>query len=303
MQTVLILAAMAGLLMVLGFVLFEGAGVLWAVAGAVLLTGLNPMLSPGMILRLYRSRLLTDRTAPDLIRMVQVLARRADLPRPPELHYIPSPMINAFAVGTRRASGLAVTDGLLRALTPREIAGVLAHEVGHIAGGDTKVMMLADLFSRLTGVLSNLGQLLLFLNLPLLLFSDYGIPWALIIVLVLAPSVSVLLQLALSRSREYDADRVAATLTGDPRGLGSALAKMERYQGGFLEQIFAPGRRVPEPSLLRTHPQTEDRIRRLLELEDPARPGDPLPRSVPSAVAHVPGVQRSPRWRVPGIWY
>ncbi|NNF25865.1 MAG: M48 family metalloprotease, partial [Gemmatimonadetes bacterium] len=279
LQTGLILVAMAGLLMAVGYLLLGGSGLLWAGLGTGMLVGLNPMMSPGLILRLYRSRRLTPRTAPDLVGLVERLAQRAGLATVPELHYVPSPIINAFAVGTRRASAVAVSDGLLRTLSPRELSGVLAHEISHVAAGDTKVMMLADLFSRLTGLLSNLGQILLFLNLPLLLFSDYGIPWSLIILLILAPSVSVLLQLALSRAREYDADRAAAELTGDPRGLASALAKMERYQGGFFEQIVLPGRRVPEPSLLRTHPETEDRVRRLLELEE-RQPEESFPTSV-----------------------
>ncbi|NNM34501.1 MAG: M48 family metalloprotease [Gemmatimonadetes bacterium] len=301
LQTGLILVAMAGLLMAVGYLLLGGSGLLWAGLGTAMLVGLNPMMSPGMILRLYRSRRLTPRTAPDLVGLVERLAQRAGLATVPELHYVPSPIINAFAVGTRRASAVAVSHGLLRTLSPRELSGVLAHEISHVAAGDTKVMMLADLFSRLTGLLSNLGQILLFLNLPLLLFSDYGIPWSLIILLILAPSVSVLLQLALSRAREYDADRAAAELTGDPRGLASALAKMERYQGGFFEQIVLPGRRVPEPSLLRTHPETEDRVRRLLELEE-RQPEESFPTSVLSALAAGP-TPRPPRWRVPGIWY
>ena len=294
---------MGGLLVVLGLLLFQGAGVFWALAMALVLLGLNPMISPALILRLYRARRLTERSAPDLVRMVEALAVRAGLPRTPELHYIASPMINAFAVGTGKASALAITDGLLRALSPREILGVLAHEVSHVASGDTRVMMLADLFSRMTGLLSNVGQLLLFLNLPLILFSEYAVPWALIGVLIFAPSVSVLLQLALSRTREYDADIAAAGLTGDPRGLASALAKMERYQGGFMEQIFLPGRRVPDPSLLRTHPDTKERIERLLELEPRAERTTPLPASVLTATGLGPTGVRGPRWRVPGMWW
>ena len=114
--------------------------------------------------------------------------------------------------------------------------------------------------------------------------------------------VLVLLQLALSRTREFDADMAAAELTGDPQGLASALDKMERYQGGFVEQIFFPGRRVPEPSLLRTHPETEERIRRLLAL--PPRP--PEVRAPPEGYRIVrahPLIQATPRWRVHGLWY
>jgi heat shock protein HtpX len=164
-------------------------------------------------------------------------------------------------------------------------------------------MGLADLFSRMTSWFSSVGQILLVINLPLTMFSEYAVSWAAILILVLAPTLSALMQLALSRIREYDADLGATELTGDPRGLALALAKMERYQGRFIEQIFFPGRRVPDPSLLRTHPPTQERIERLLELEPAATPVS-HPPAVPSlASAAFPPVERRPGWHLNGIWY
>ncbi len=89
-----------------------------------------------------------------------------------------------------------------------------------------------------------------------------------IFVLVFAPTLSALLQLALSRTREFEADVEAVRLTGDPHGLISGLEKLERLSGNWFERVFMSGRRVPEPSLLRTHPSTTERIRRLLQLEE-----------------------------------
>ena len=120
-----------------------------------------------------------------------------------------------------------------------------------------------------------------------------------------APILSFLLQLALSRTREYDADLDVATLTGNPRGLASALAKMERLRGSWLERLLLSGRRPQAPSVLRTHPDTGDRIRRLLELEAGRRPdregddrrwGHNRPRR--SRPPIIPG--RELQWRVRG---
>jgi heat shock protein HtpX len=110
-----------------------------------------------------------------------------------------------------------------------------------------------------------------------------------------------LLQLALSRAREYDADLDAAGLTGDPRGLASALARLERRQGRYWEEILLPGRRMPDPSLLRTHPPTAERIRRLLALLEPAEPAAAMPSAVTIPIRRP--APAAPRWHWPGVWY
>jgi heat shock protein HtpX len=119
------------------------------------------------------------------------------------------------------------------------------------------------------------GQLILLLNLPLILAGAAHVPWQVPLVLILSPTIMALLQLALSRTREYDADRGGAELTGDPDGLASALLKLERRVGRVWEEMFLPGRRIPEPSLLRTHPPTDARVRRLRALSGPRRPVSP----------------------------
>ncbi|HSS65244.1 MAG TPA: zinc metalloprotease HtpX, partial [Gammaproteobacteria bacterium] len=245
---------------------------------------------------------LTPRQAPGVFRVLDTLARRAALPALPKLYYIPSSVINAFAVGTRRSAGIAVSDGMFQALSERELCGVLAHEISHIRHNDTWVMGLADLFSRLTAFFSMFGQLILLLYVPVAVFSKLQINWLAVLALVFAPTVSVLLQLALSRTREYEADLGAAELSGDPEGFASALRKIERHQGRFLEQIFFPGRRIPDPSLLRTHPATDERIRRLRQLQ----PEPALQARLPdlSAIPHTPRARtRRPRWHFPGTWY
>ena len=152
---------------------------------------------------------------------------------------------------------------MLRALTLREIAGVLAHEVSHIRNRDLWLMSVAYLAGRLTRLMSLFGVALVIVGLPLWLSGAGGVPLLLIPLLVFAPQITTLLQLALSRAREFDADLDAAGLTGDPEGLASALAKLERYQRSAWEQILFPGYRLPQPSVLRTHPPTEERVARL----------------------------------------
>ncbi|RMF55686.1 MAG: peptidase M48, partial [Calditrichaeota bacterium] len=173
----------------------------------------------------------------------------------------------------------------------------------HIAHNDLHVMALADMISRTTHMLSLMGQFLLLFNFPLILLGEVTVPWLFIILLIFAPTVSALLQLALSRTREYDADLEAVNLTGDPEGLASALAKMEQLQVSFWERIFLPGRRIPEPSLLRTHPRTEERIRRIMELEKKDIPIQSLIDLSPLPDFRHSSHSEHPRWRITGLWY
>ncbi len=264
---------------------------------------LNPAASPRWVLALYNGRPLSPAEAPELYEILEALAQRAGLAQVPRLYYLPTQLLNAFTVGTPDNAAVALSDGLLRRMNRRELIGVLAHEVSHLANGDTQVMALADLVSRITSLLSLIGQLLLWLNLPIWLFSQISLPWMPILIMVLAPSLSALVQLALSRNREYEADRSAAALSGDPEGLISALQKLEYDQRRRWEGFFLPGQRIPEPSLLRTHPPTEERIQRLRSLQAASSPTlglfsdalgqDFLPQAPP----------RAPRWHPWGLWW
>jgi heat shock protein HtpX len=301
------LALLAGMLAILGFcawIVWGEQGLLWAVLTGALGLVLTPTVTPELVMRLYRATPLRPRDAPDLHRLLAALAARAGLAHPPRLYYLPSPLLNAFTVGSGDTAAIALTDGILRTLGPRELAGVLAHELSHVRNHDLWTMSLADLMGRLTSLMSWFGQLLLLLNLPAVLMGAAVVPWSVVLVLILAPTAMALLQLALSRAREHDADLDAAVLTGDPKGLASALAKLERYQGAYWEEILLPGRRMPEPSLLRTHPPTAERIQRLLALAEEAEPPalPPVRHRLPSWAAAA-AVPHGPRWRWPGVWY
>jgi heat shock protein HtpX len=265
---------------------------------------MSARLSPELVLKLYKARPMPEEDFPEGHRILRQLSARAGLPSAPDLYYVPSQLMNAFAVGKRDDAAVAVTDALIRGLSPRQFAGVLAHEMSHIRNEDLKVMALADMVSRLTAVMSTTGLFLLLLNLPGLIAGGAGVPWAGIALLWAAPTIGALMQLALSRAREYDADLDAVALTGDPEGLASALLKLEKSQGRQWEMML-PGGRVPQPSVLRSHPKTSERVRRLLALagrEEGEGPWDGHDLVAPhSPVPLIPG----PRYRLPGtgLWY
>ena len=305
-QSVVLLLVMALFLTLLGTLLWGPDGIWFMLTIGAMTVLLGPTVSPQWVMRLYGARKLSLDEAPALHRMVRQLAERAGIGHVPEIYHLPSSMLNAFAVGNSRQSAIAVTDGLLRHLTQRELFGVLAHEISHVRNDDLFVMGLADTFSRATSTLSLMGQFLLMLNLPLILLSGATISWFAIFLLVFAPTLSSLAQLALSRTREFDADLGAAWLTQDPEGLASALKKIEQIQGSWLERIFMPGRGIPEPSVLRTHPDTEERIARLMLLKKRLGEGEPALPDLPALrlAAFDGAVERPPRWHMgSGLWY
>lgn len=300
-QSALLLGLMAAIAWVsITAILGPGTGLLVALGTvASLLLAIN--LSRRVLLSAYQAQRLTGRDAPALVAGLAELARRAGLPRTPTLYRVPSRLPNAFAMGSPEDSAVCVTDGLLDLLDGRELAGVLAHEIGHIANRDLWIMGMADVMSRLVSLASWLGQFLLLLNLPLLMAGMVHVPWSVVALLIFAPTLMALVQLGLSRTREYDADRAAAELTGDPEGLIRALSKLERRVGRFWEEMLLPGRRIPEPSLLRTHPPTVSRIHRLRELA--ASAASPIPdfTGYPNERSRASGAR--PRFRRFGLYW
>lgn len=266
LQTVLLLGFMTGYAGFVGWLLWGGDGIWLVLLWGVALLLFSPRISARWVLRMYAARPVAHSQAPRYHQALAALAARAGLSRPPSLWWVPSAVVNAFAVGNRDESAIAVTEGLLRTLSPRELIGVLAHETSHIAHGDLFVMSLADVIARMTSAMSFVGLFLLLLALPQVLVGG-EVTWWPLVLLAVAPQVSLLAQLGLSRTREFDADLSAALLTDDPEGLAAALIKLERAQNGLWRRIFFPGQDLPEPSWLRTHPTTEERVRRLLDLK------------------------------------
>ena len=261
LHTLLLLTGMLLLLSLIGWLVAGYIGIFWSIAmGAILLVSI-PGVSSHFILYLYRARPLSSE---QLLEIIDWLSVKSNLPYPPKLYYIPSRSLLAFSLGMKKNKSIAISHGLIEALSSREMTAVLAHEIAHIHSKDLWVMATAEVINRITGLMALFGYLMLLFYLPVLLKNE-TIPWLLLLTLIVAPYLSALMQLALSRTREFNADTQAINLTGDPDGLISALTKLEQYHHNWLRQLL-PGLHAPQPSLLRTHPATSERIRRLKEI-------------------------------------
>jgi heat shock protein HtpX len=220
------------------------------------------------------------------------------LPATPVPHYVPSAVVNAFATGSKQEASIALTDGLLRSLGPRELAGVFAHEVAHIANEDLRVMGLADSVSRLTCLLALMGQIAILLSLPALLVGAAEVYWPGLLLLAASPQLALLAQLGLSRVREFDADRLAAELTGDPQ---AGVRAGENRAGQPLLACLAMAGMGQSRALLLAHASGNARAHRT-----PADVGAWASISVATPRAHfLPEsalATRPPRWRPSGLW-
>jgi heat shock protein HtpX len=306
------LLLVGGLGLVTGFcawLIWGGMGVAVSLAAIGLIYAFAPQLPPKLLMRLYRARRVElgqgGRSA-QILRIIDALSDRAELTEAPRVYVIPSMTLNAFAAGTPANAVIGITEGLLSRLDLRELAAVLAHEVSHIRNGDLSILGLADAMTRFSQLLAYLAVFIALFNLPAFLLGDSEIPLIALGLLYLAPTAGSLIQLALSRTRELDADLEAAGLTGDPEALVSALRKVERYQGHFWEdmRLPVPGRRIPQPSLLRSHPKTEDRIARLEALSDrPLLPHLAVTEEPMAALSSPGPVAMRPRYRWTGVWF
>jgi heat shock protein HtpX len=225
-----------------------------------------------MVLRMHGAQQVTRATAPDLVGMVEELARRASLPMP-KVYVLATSQPNAFATGRDpQHSAVAVTRGLIESCDPEELAGVIAHELAHIKNRDTLTMTIT---ATLAGAIGFLSQFAFFFG------RDSRNPLGAlgtILVMILAPLAAMLVQMAISRTREYSADRLGAEICGQPRWLARALQKIEQLARGVVNEraernpasahlfIVNPLHMGGVDKLFRTHPPTADRVRRLLEL-------------------------------------
>lgn len=305
LQHLLLLAGLALLLAIPGYLLAGSFGVIWAFGLVALTLYLSGRLPPRLALARTRAGLLRRHQAPELYRVLDLLYRRAGLGGEPQLFLVPTADLNAFAVGDAREGGIAITAGLTRTLDLHQLAGVLAHEVSHLRHGDTRVMSMAATMTRLTIWGAFLVQLGLVLMLPMVLAGELRMPWLELLLVAFAPSTSTLLQLALSRNREFTADLEAAALTRDPASLAAALQVLERHQGLWLTSLLLGQKPPGWFQLLQTHPPTEERIRRLLALAEqqpprrpsprPYVPDDPLRVLPPEPLSHRDWLRRRPR--------
>lgn len=238
--------------------------------------------SDRLVLSLHRAREIAEGEAPWLHAMVEELSARAGIPKP-KIYLIGEPGANAFATGRKPSKGVvAVTEGITRLLSRRELRGVLAHEIAHIRNRDTLVSTIA---ASIAAAITYLAHALQFGA----LFGggrheeegQGGLAGGLLLALV-APLAATLLQLGISRSREFHADEAGARISGDPEALARALEKLDASAShGMRDDAYG---RESEPAtaglfivnpfsgaggvmrLFSTHPSTEERIRRLRKM-------------------------------------
>jgi heat shock protein HtpX len=230
--------------------------------------------SDKMVLRMYGARQVDAATAPQFYRMIQELAQRAGLPMP-RVYIIEEDQPNAFATGRNpQNAAVAATTGLLRSLTSEEVAGVMAHELAHVKNRDTLTMTVTATLAGAIGMLANFAMFFGHSRDSNGNSNPMGMIGGLLIMIV-APLAAALVQFAISRSREYEADRGGAEISGNPLWLASALEKLHRGATAIPNNqaegnpatahlfIVNPLHGQGMDNLFSTHPSMENRVARL----------------------------------------
>lgn len=281
-KTFILLGGLTALFAGVGYMLGGASG---AMVALVIAAGMNLFAwwgSDGMVLRMHNAQPVTEAEAPQLYRMTQGLAARANMPMP-ALYIIHEDQPNAFATGRSPERGaVAVNTGLLDLMTQEEVAGVVAHELAHIKNRDTLIMAVTATLAGAIGFLTQFGFMLGRGR------DNRPNPIVMIAAMILAPLAAMLVQMAISRAREFEADAEGARICGDASWLANALAKLERGKIGHVNQtaeanpgsahmfIINPLSGLRMDRLFATHPPTEERIARLMA------PGGMGPRALPT---------------------
>ncbi|MBE6441255.1 MAG: protease HtpX [Desulfovibrio desulfuricans] len=284
LKTVFLLALLSGIIIVLGGMLGGRSGVILAFGLALLMNVGSYWYSDKIVLSMYHARELAPEEAPLLHRIVEELARNAGIPKP-RVCVVPEEAPNAFATGRNPEHAVvAVTDGILRLLSPEELRGVLAHEMGHIANRDILIQTIAGVMASAIVTLAHIFQFTAIFGGHRDEEGGGGNPIAALALALLAPMAAGLIQMAISRSREYLADETGARLCGQPLALAGALRKLAVQSGQIPMQSGNPSTEqmfIVTPmyamggmaGLFSTHPPIEERIRRLQDMAAYARQG------------------------------
>jgi len=287
-RTGLLLAGLTGLFLAVGYLIGGQGGMMLAflfAAGTNLFAYWN---ADKLVLRMQGARQIDRSSAPEFFDIIANLSARANL-RMPKVYIMDNPQPNAFATGRNpENAAVAATTGLLQILSPAEIAGVMAHELAHIKNRDTLVMTMTATLAGAVSMLVNFGFLFggRDRNSPL------G-PLGGILLLILAPLAAMIVQLAVSRTREYEADRGGAEISGAPLSLASALHKIsgaaQRIPNQAAEAnpamahlfIINPlsGQRMD--NLFSSHPATENRVAELQKMATEMDPRETFQNQAP----------------------
>ncbi len=278
-KTALLLALLSGLILLMGQAFGGRSGLMIALVLALIMNVGSYWFSDKIVLAAYRAREVGPEEAPMLHRMVEELAAAAGVPKP-RVCVIPDPSPNAFATGRDPAHAVvAVTDGVMRLLSPEELRGVLAHEMGHVVNRDILIQTVAGVMATVVMYLGNMLQWAAIFGRGRDSENGGGGGGMLagLALAILAPIAASLIQFAISRSREYLADSTGARLSGTPLALASALGKLDAYSRQmpvnatpatahmFIVSPFSGGGIT---SLFSTHPPIPERIARLQEMAE-----------------------------------
>ncbi|MBC7954239.1 MAG: zinc metalloprotease HtpX [Cytophagales bacterium] len=274
LKTAVLMAAITALFMAIGALIGGRAGMMLALVVAVGMNFFSYWFSDKLVLKMYKAQEVDETSAPQFYRMVQELAQRAQLPMP-RVYLINEDAPNAFATGRNpEHAAVAATTGILRALSERELRGVMAHELAHVRHRD---ILISTVSATMAGAISMLANFAMFFGGRDSSGRSHN-PIVGLLVMILAPLAASLIQMAISRAREFEADRGGAEISGDPQALASALQKIHRLAQGLPMEA---AERHPETAqmmimnplsagglrgLFSTHPSTEERVARLLAM-------------------------------------
>ncbi len=276
-KTALLLGLLTALILIVGQAMGGRQGLFIAFFLAVVMNLGSYWFSDKIVLSMYGAQELSPADAPGLHAMVEELARNAGVPKP-RVMIVPQEAPNAFATGRNPEHGVVcVTQGIMRLLSPEELRGVLAHEMGHIKNRDILVQSIAAVLGGAVVMMANMLQWGAIFGLGRSSDEEGGGSgvFGALLMAILAPIAASLIQMAISRSREYLADATGARLSGTPLALAGALGKLDDYSRRIpmnanpaTENMFIvnPFAGMSMASLFSTHPPTEERIRRLREM-------------------------------------
>jgi heat shock protein HtpX len=282
LKTAALLGLLTGLILAAGWLIGGSGGLVIAAVISLIMNGVSYFFSDKLALRSMGARPVSEAEAPQLYAMVRELSQAAGQPMP-RLYVSPTAQPNAFATGRNpKHAAVAVTEGIVQMLTPRELRGVIGHELSHVYNRD---ILISSVAGALAGIITMLATLAWFIPIGNSDDDDNGggILGALLL-LILGPIAATVIQLAISRSREYQADASGASLTHDPAALASALRKIDygtraiplppdgQLTSTAHLMIANPFRAQGLANLFSTHPPMEQRIRRLEEMAGSSGP-------------------------------
>jgi heat shock protein HtpX len=272
-KTFMLVAALTALLLGIGYLVGGTGGIVLFAAMAIVFNFAMYWFSGPMALKMSRAVPVSEAEAPDLHRMIGTLAQRAGVPMP-AVYVTPAEQPNAFATGRNPShAAIAVTQGIQRVLGPRQLEGVLAHEMAHIKNRDILIASVAAMVAGAIAAIANFLQFSLFFG------GDDENPLGIVGTLatvLLAPIAAMIIQMAVSRQREYVADATGAELIGDPNPLADALETLHRGAEAIpmrvnpaaeplyiVNPLAAHARGGGMGRLFSTHPPMEERVARL----------------------------------------